>query len=178
VCSALGGRASEEIIFGKISTGALNDLERVSKQAYAMIAFYGMSETIGNISFFDSSGRNEYSFQKPYSEKTAEQIDNEVKKLITEQYERAKKILLENRDKMEILAEQLLSTEVIFSEDLEKIFGKRKFFDEYADEIKKVQEKRKQEEIIRQIEKAKEEELAKEAENNLLNEKDNNSEKK
>ncbi len=126
MCSALGGRASEEINFGKISTGALNDLEKVTKQAYAMVTYFGMSPEIGNISFYDSSGRNDYSFTKPYSEKVAERIDKEVKKIIDEQYGRAKKILKENAEGLGKLADKLLEKEVIFAEDLEKIFGKRK----------------------------------------------------
>lgn len=126
MCSALGGRASEEINFKMISTGALNDLERVTKLAYAMVSYFGMSDKVGNISFYDSTGQSEFSFNKPYSEKTAELIDEEVNKLIDTQYERAKMILKENREGMEKLAEQLLEKEVIFSEDLEKIFGKRK----------------------------------------------------
>ncbi len=126
MCSALGGRASEEINFGKISTGALNDLEKITKQAYAMVTYFGMSPKIGNISYYDSSGRYDYSFTKPYSEKVAERIDEEVKKIIDEQYERAKKVLLENADGLKKLAEKLLEKEVIFSEDLESIFGKRK----------------------------------------------------
>jgi len=125
--SALGGRASEEIIFGKVSTGALNDLEKVTKQAYAMVVFYGLNAKIGNISFYDSSGQQEYSFNKPFSEKTAEVIDQEISKLVEEGYQRAKKILLENRDKLEQLALQLLKKEVIFREDLEVIFGRRPF---------------------------------------------------
>ncbi len=129
MCSALGGRAAEELIFGRISTGALNDLEKVTRQAYAMVTYFGMSPKLGNISFFDSSGQNEYSFHKPYSEKTAELIDREVSDIIEVQYERAKKILSENREKHSILAELLLEREVIFSEDLEKIFGKREWPD-------------------------------------------------
>ena len=125
--SALGGRASEDIIFGKVSTGALNDLEKVTKQAYAMVAFYGLNEKIGNISFYDSSGQQEYSFNKPFSEKTAEVIDSEISKLVEEAYQRAKKILIENRGKLEQLALQLLKKEVIFREDLEAIFGPRPF---------------------------------------------------
>jgi len=124
--SALGGRASEEINFGKISTGALNDLEKVTKQAYAMVSYFGMSKKIGNKSFYDSSGQNEYAFNKPYSEKTAETIDEEVDKIINESYERAKNILVKHKKGLTVLAEQLLEKEVIFSEDLEKIFGKRK----------------------------------------------------
>jgi cell division protease FtsH len=126
MCASLGGRASEELNFGKISTGALNDLEKVTKQAYAMVTYFGMSPAIGNISFFDSSGQSEYSFSKPYSEKTAELIDKEVKLLIDKAYNRTKKILAENKEKLAELANLLLNREVIFSEDLEKIFGKRK----------------------------------------------------
>jgi ATP-dependent metalloprotease FtsH len=125
--SALGGRASEEINFGKVSTGALNDLEKVYKQAYSMVAFYGLNAKIGNISFYDSTGQQEYSFNKPFSEKTAEVIDEEISKLVEEGYQRAKKILIENRDKLEQLANQLLKKEVIFREDLETIFGRRPF---------------------------------------------------
>ncbi len=126
MCSALGGRAAEELIFNQISTGALNDLEKVTRQAYAMVSYFGMSSKLGNISFFDSSGQSEYSFHKPYSEKTAELIDREASLIVEEQYNRAKKILTENKEKHSRLAELLLEKEVIFSEDLEKIFGKRK----------------------------------------------------
>ena len=127
MCAALGGRASEEITFGRISTGALNDLEKITKQAYAMVSYFGLSEKIGNRSFYDSSGQNEYSFTKPFSEKTAELIDDEVKKMIDEQYKRAVTVLKQNKKGLTELAEHLLEKEVIFSEDLEKIFGKRKF---------------------------------------------------
>jgi len=126
MCSALGGRASEEVTFNKISTGALNDLEKVSKQAYAMIAYFGMGKTTGNVSFYDSSGQSEFSFGKPYSEKTAESIDKEVKELIDNAYVHAKKILIENKEGLTKLAELLLEKEVIFSEDLVTIFGPRK----------------------------------------------------
>ena len=126
LCSALGGRASEELNFNKISTGALNDLEKVTKQAYAMVSYFGMSEKVGNLSFYDSTGQGEYAFNKPYSEKTAEVIDEEVNRIIIEQYERAKKTLRENMDGLITLANQLLEKEVIFSEDVEKIFGPRK----------------------------------------------------
>jgi cell division protease FtsH len=136
MCSALGGRASEEINFGKVSTGALNDLEKVTKQAYAMVSFFGMSPKIGHISFFDSQGRNEYSFNKPYSEKTAELIDEEAKVLVEEQYDRAKKILLENKEGLVKLSELLLEKEVIFSEDVERIFGARKFIEEEIPALK------------------------------------------
>jgi len=125
MCATLGGRASEDITFGKISTGALNDLERVTKQAYAMISYFGMSEKIGNRSFYDSTGQNEYAFNKPYSEKTAEAIDEEAKAVIDKQYLRAKEILKKNQKGLKALAEILLEKEVIFSDDLEAIFGKR-----------------------------------------------------
>ena len=125
--ATLGGRAAEEIVFGEVSTGALNDLERVSKQAYAMIVYYGLNEKIGNISYYDSTGQSDYTFTKPYSEKTAQEIDEEVHKLIERSYNKAKEILLENKEKHAQLAQLLLDREVIFAEDLEKIFGKRPF---------------------------------------------------
>ena len=139
VCATLGGRAAEEIIFGKISTGALNDLERVFKQVYAMVAYFGMSEKIGNVSFFDSTGQAEYMFTKPYSEKTAELIDKEVKLNVQIQYERAKQILLEHKEGLERLANLLLEKEVIFTEDVELIFGKRPFKSTQIDENKDLQ---------------------------------------
>lgn len=130
MCAALGGRASEQLNFGKISTGALNDLEKVTKQAYAMVSYFGMSEKIGNISFYDSQGRGDYSFTKPYSEKTAELIDVEVKRIIDEQYQRALHILNEYKEGLTVLAKRLLEKEVIFTDDVEEIFGKRKFEEE------------------------------------------------
>jgi len=123
---ALGGRAAEQIVFGKISTGALSDLEKITKQAYAMVSFFGMSEKVGNISFYDSSGQSDFGFTKPYSEKTAEIIDQEVKQIIEESYLRAQDVLQNNLKGLIELAELLLEKEVIFSEDLERIFGKRK----------------------------------------------------
>jgi len=125
ICATLGGRAAEEVAFGNISTGALSDLERVTKQAQAMVTIYGLSENIGNISYYDSSGQSEYSFGKPYSEETAKKIDVEIKDIIENQYKRAVTILQENRDKLDALAQKLLEKEVIFREDLEEIFGKR-----------------------------------------------------
>lgn len=122
MCSSLGGRAAEEIIFGKISTGALSDLEKVTKQAYAMVSIYGLSSKIGNISYYDP---NASGFQKPYSESRAQAIDQEVTRIIEEQYERAKKILTENKDKLTLLAEQLLKDEVIFKDNLVQLFGAR-----------------------------------------------------
>jgi len=123
---ALGGRAAEQLIFGKISTGALSDLEKITKQAYAMVSFFGMSEKVGNISFYDSTGQMDFGFTKPYSEKTAELIDNEVKLIIDESYIRAQEVLKKNIKGLTELAELLLEKEVIFGEDLERIFGKRK----------------------------------------------------
>ena len=132
MCAAMGGRAAEEIMFNKVSTGALSDLEKVTKQAQAMITIYGLNDKIGNVSYYDSSGQRDYTFQKPYSEETAQLIDKEVKDMIEEQYERAKNILRENKDKLQQLAHQLVESEVIFREDLEKIFGSRKDKDSTA----------------------------------------------
>ncbi len=125
ICATLGGRAAEQAVFGNISTGALSDLERVTKQAQAMVTIYGLNDKVGNISYYDSSGQSEYSFGKPYSEQTAKVIDEEISKLIETQYQRAVNILTENRDKLDALAQKLLDKEVIFREDLEEIFGKR-----------------------------------------------------
>ena len=126
MASILGGRASELMNFGMVSTGALNDLERVTKQAYAMVAYYGMSEQLGNRSFYDSTGQADMALTKPYSEMTAQQIDDEVKKLIDGAFARALETLEKHRDGLTQLAELLLEREVIFAEDLEKIFGKRR----------------------------------------------------
>lgn len=138
MCSTLGGRAAEEITFGKVSTGAQNDLEKVTKQAIAMVSIFGMSDKVGNVSYYDSSGQSDYSFSKPYSEKTAELIDQEVKTLIENSYERAKQVLRNNEEGHNKLAELLLEREVIFSEDLEEIFGKRNFGKEQEAEEKKI----------------------------------------
>lgn len=124
MCATLGGRAAEEVFFGEISTGASNDLERVTKQAYAMVVYYGMSDKLPNLNYYDSTGQD-WGFSKPYSEDTAKLIDQEVQKMVNEQYERAKSILLTNAEKHNALAERLLESEVIYSEDVEKIFGKR-----------------------------------------------------
>lgn len=134
MCSALGGRAAEELIFGKISTGALSDLEKVTKQAYAMVSMYGLNKAVGNISFYDSQGQS--SFTKPYSEETARLIDKEVSAMIEEQYQRALKILGENKDKLTLLAEKLLEKEVIFKEDLVEIFGIRPWDKDKEEEVK------------------------------------------
>ncbi|MDP9957194.1 ATP-dependent zinc metalloprotease FtsH [Epilithonimonas hungarica] len=125
ICATLGGRAAEQVTFGNISTGALSDLERVTKQAQAMVTIYGLNDKVGNISYYDSSGQSEYSFGKPYSEQTAKLIDEEISKLVETQYQRAITILTENRDKLDALSQKLLEKEVIFREDLEEIFGKR-----------------------------------------------------
>ena len=127
MCAALGGRVSEEINFSKISTGALNDLEKITKQAFAMVTYYGMSQKLGNLSFYDSTGQNEFAFNKPYSEKTSEVIDKEVSQLIDYSYQRTKRILLDNKEGLQKLADMLLKREVIFSDDVEEIFGSRVF---------------------------------------------------
>ncbi|WP_185861101.1 ATP-dependent zinc metalloprotease FtsH [Blattabacterium cuenoti] len=138
ICALLAGRSAEEIIFSNVSTGALNDLERVTKQAQSMVVIFGLNEKIGNISYYDSTGQNEFSFSKPYSEKTAQIIDEEISKIITEQYQRAKNILKNNEKKLSILANELLEKEVIFREDLKKIFGERPYPDEIGDMLSSV----------------------------------------
>ena len=127
MCAALGGRAAEKVIFNKISTGALSDLEKVTKQARAMVTVYGLNDKVGNITYYDSSNGNEYGFTKPYSEKTAETIDKEISSIIEKEYQRAIKLLENNRAKLVELADVLLDKEVIFKDNLEKIFGKRPF---------------------------------------------------
>ena len=126
MCMALGGRAAEEIVFGKISTGALSDLERITKMAYSIVTVYGMNEKIGNLSFYDSK-QSEYNFNKPYSEATAETIDAEVKKIIDKAYGRTKALLIDKRVELEKIAEELLEKEIIFQSDLEELIGKRPF---------------------------------------------------
>ncbi|MDP2235151.1 MAG: ATP-dependent zinc metalloprotease FtsH [Bacteroidales bacterium] len=125
--ATLGGRAAEEVVFGKISTGALNDLEKVTKQAYAMVTYYGLSKKIGNISFYDSTGAQEYAFNKPFSEKTNELIDEEISSIVENAYQKAVSILKNNKEGLTLLANKLLEKEVIFGEDLEAVFGKRKW---------------------------------------------------
>lgn len=144
MCATLGGRAAEEVFLDQTSTGALNDLERVTKRAYAMVAYFGMSDKLPNLSYYDSSG-NEYGFTKPYSETTAELIDKEAKAIVAEQYERAKQILQENAEGHNKLAELLLEREVIFAEDLEKIFGKRPWASR-SDELMRLNEEAEAEE--------------------------------
>jgi cell division protease FtsH len=134
MCATLGGRAAEEVVFGRISTGALNDLEKVTRQATAMVSFFGMSPKIGNLSYYDSTGQSDYTFSKPYSEMTAQVIDEEIKRIVEEQYQRAKDILSANMEKLNQLAGLLLEKEVIFSEDLEHIFGKRQVTGHVIDE--------------------------------------------
>jgi ATP-dependent metalloprotease FtsH len=133
MCSTLGGRAAELVTFGKISTGALSDLEKVTKQAYAMVSIYGLNDKIGNISYYDSQGRD--AFTKPYSDNTAKTIDEEVSKLIESQYQRAIQLLKDNKEKLQALADKLLTSEVIFKEDLEAIFGKRQWDKEATIEV-------------------------------------------
>ncbi|HLV51194.1 MAG TPA: ATP-dependent zinc metalloprotease FtsH [Flavobacterium sp.] len=127
MCATMGGRAAEKVIFDKISTGALSDLEKVTKQARAMVTVYGLNDSLGNITYYDSSGQNEYNFSKPYSEETAKLIDKEISQLIEGQYQRAIDLLTTNKDKLIQLANLLCDKEVIFREDLENVFGKRAF---------------------------------------------------
>ena len=134
MCSVLGGRAAEELTFGQISTGAQNDLEKATKQAYAMVTIFGMSEKIGNLSYYDSSGQSDFSFTKPYSEKTAELIDSEVKELVENAYTQAKALLKQHQEQHKQVAELLLEREVIFSDDLERILGKRPWKEEEEEE--------------------------------------------
>lgn len=150
MCATLGGRAAEKVIFDVISTGALNDLEKVTKQARAMVTVYGLNDKIGNLTYYDSSSQNEYGFTKPYSEQTAHTIDTEISKLIEEQYQRAIELLSNNKDKLKELAERLLEKEVIFKDDLEKIFGKRPFDKDLlldAEETVQKQKKAKEDKI-------------------------------
>jgi len=127
MCAALGGRAAEKVMFDKISTGALSDLEKVTRQARAMVSVYGLNDTLGNITYYDSSGQSEYNFTKPYSEETARKIDHEISEIIEKQYERAISLLASSKDKLIQLADRLLEKEVIFKDDLENILGKRPF---------------------------------------------------
>src|SRR5690554_997542 len=135
MCATMGGRAAEKVIFDKISTGALSDLEKVTKQARAMVTVYGLNDKIGNITYYDSSGQSEYGFTKPYSDETAKIIDKEISNLIEGQYQRAIAILEENREKLEELADVLIEKEVIFKDDLERIFGKRPFEKDKENEV-------------------------------------------
>ncbi len=140
--SAMGGRASEKVNFGKISTGALNDLEKVTKQAFNMVVYFGLNERVGNISYYDSTGQQEYSFQKPYSEKTAQIIDEEISSLVEKAYKRAVDIIKDNKENVVKLAKLLLEKEVIFREDLEAVFGQRAY-----DEQKRLMEQEAEEEM-------------------------------
>ena len=127
MCATLGGRAAEKVVFDKISTGALSDLEKVTRQAKAMVTVYGLNDTIGNITYYDSSGQSDYNFSKPYSEDTAQKIDKEISVLIEGQYDRALKLIKDNKDKLTTLAERLLEKEVLFKDDLLTILGERPF---------------------------------------------------
>ncbi len=141
ICSAMGGRAAEEVFFGKISTGALSDLEKVTKMAYAMVSIYGLSKKIGNISYYDSSGQ-QTGFIKPYSEERAQLIDQEVSKILEQQYQRAKDILIANKEKVEKLGSELLLNEVIFKTDLETIFGVRQWKSYEEEQLLKLDEEK------------------------------------
>jgi len=127
MCMALGGRAAEELVFGKISTGALSDLERITKMAYSIVTMYGMNPKLGNVSFYDSKGQNEYGFSKPYSEATSQMIDEEVRTIIEQAYIRTKELLTERRHELEVIAKELLEKEVLLQDDLERLVGKRPY---------------------------------------------------
>ncbi|WP_151087572.1 ATP-dependent zinc metalloprotease FtsH [Hymenobacter baengnokdamensis] len=127
MCMTLGGRAAEEIVFGKISTGALSDLERITKTAQSMVAIYGMNSKLGNVSYYDSKGQNEYGFSKPYSEATAQLMDEEIRHIIEQAYIRTKELLIERRHELEVVAKELLEKEVLLQDDLERLVGKRPF---------------------------------------------------
>jgi cell division protease FtsH len=146
ICAAMGGRAAEELFFDKISTGALSDLEKVTKQAYAMVSIYGLSKAVGNISYYDSTGQ-QTGFTKPYSEERAQLIDKEVSKILEAQYQRAKDVLIANKDKVEKLGKELLENEVIFKKDLVKIFGKRKWKSYEEEQLIKLDETTTKEEV-------------------------------
>lgn len=157
MCATLGGRAAEEVFFGTSSTGALSDLERVTKRAYSMVVYFGMGEKVANLSYYDVNGQG---FTKPYSEKIAEEIDDEVKSIVSKQYERAKQILMENKEGHNQLAELLIEREVIFTEDMERIFGKRPWTSR-ADELladsdvsndNQIEDKSKEENVVGEIE--------------------------
>jgi len=163
VCAAFGGRAAEEIIFGKVSSGALSDLEKITKQVYSMVTVYGLNDKIGNISFYDSSGQSEYNFQKPYSDKTAELIDKEVKLYTDMAYKRTIDLLKGSKDKLAQVAELLLEREVIFKEDMENIFGARPFEDR-EEELKRAQEVSQAKRAKQAEEKEKSEEAARKEE--------------
>ncbi len=141
MCATLGGRAAEKVMFNKISTGALNDLEKVTRQARAIVSVYGLNDRIGNLTYYDSSGQSDYNFTKPYSEKTAQAIDEEISKIIEKQYKRAIKLLEDNKSKLIQLGELLFEKEVIFEKDLKKIFGKRTFQVDTLEEEYKKEEK-------------------------------------
>jgi len=160
MCMSFGGRVAEDIVFNKISTGALSDLERTTKMAYSIVTVYGMNKEIGNISFYDSK-QSEYNFQKPYSDATAEKIDKEVKSLIDFCYQRTKKLLNDHRDKLEIIAKELLEKEILFQTDLERLIGKRPFssltnYEKYTNGQEEKREEAKQKEAKREEEAKKE----------------------
>ena len=144
ICATLGGRAAEEVFLGRISTGAANDLERVTKSAYAMVVYYGMSDKMPNISYYDSTGQD-YGFTKPYGEERAAIIDKEVSRIVSEQYERAKELLRKHAEGHNQLTEVLLSREVIYTEDVERIFGKRQW-ESRTDEILRLNEEARRKE--------------------------------
>jgi len=178
MCATLGGRAAEKVIFNKISTGALSDLEKITKQARAMITVYGLNDNIGNITYYDSSGQSEYGFTKPYSEETAQKIDKEISILIETQYQRAISLLEKNKDKLTTLAKRLLEKEVIFKDDLEKIFGKRPFNKDVEEEALAIKTQVAKEEEAKATEAKATEAKATEDKTNTTASEDNTAEEK
>ncbi|WKN32047.1 ATP-dependent zinc metalloprotease FtsH [Porifericola rhodea] len=166
MCMALGGRAAEEVIFGKVSTGAQNDLERITKMAYSMVTIYGMNDKVGNVSFHDSQ-QSDYNFSKPYSEATAQTIDEEVRKIIASAYERTKQLLLEKREQLEVLAKELLDKEILFQSDLDRLIGKRPFSKPttYQAYTEKDEEENKEEKKVDQAEATKSTDTSNSSEN-------------
>jgi cell division protease FtsH len=159
VCMSLGGRVAEDVVFGKISTGAQNDLERITRMAYDMIIMYGMNEKVGNVSFHDP--QNEYGFTKPYSEKTSELIDQEVRIFINEAYQRTKKVLIEKKEQLYKLADVLLDKEILFKSDLEKLLGKRQWQEREAEPVTLEEQKEANAETHTETKKEKEPDSAK-----------------
>ncbi len=178
--AALAGRAAEELMFNKLSTGALNDLEKVTKQAYGMVAYFGMSDKLGNLSYYDSTGQRDYMFTKPYSEKTAELIDKEVQEIVDNAYKRAYNILKEKKEQLDQLAKLLLEKELLFAEDLESILGERAATDEekqrLIEESKKV--KKIHDDSVKQKEQAKKDKEEKEKEEKEKTEKEEEKKEK
>ena len=161
MCATLGGRAAEKVMFDRISTGALNDLEKVTRQARAIVSIYGLNDKIGNLTYYDSSGQSDYNFTKPYSERTAQIIDEEISNIIEKQYERAVALLENHKEKLTQLADILIEKEVIFEDDLKKIFGDRPFKKEIEfNNLESVNKNKTEEKVVSTDEISKEKEVS------------------